>query len=172
DCVGGDGARVSRGNHAERAGAHFRRASGFCVVAAWRFHSRCGGAWLSARSEGCIAADGATGADRYFFAAQFIRGCDGRRRWGRAGTAGAGAQGEGSIRKRIAGAGSGEVEGCGEICVRGDAAGAGTSRCVVRSRGFVKEHGDANEATTARRWVQKLEASGKIETPKQEARKE
>jgi tetratricopeptide (TPR) repeat protein len=38
-------------------------------------------------------------------------------------------------------------------------------------RKFVKEHGDYAEATTARRWLQKLEASGKIDSPKQEARK-
>jgi len=39
-------------------------------------------------------------------------------------------------------------------------------------RGFAKEHSDRTEATTARRWLQKLEDSGKIETPKQEARKQ
>jgi len=39
-------------------------------------------------------------------------------------------------------------------------------------RVFAKEHGDRAEATTARRWLQKLEASGKVETPKQEARKQ
>jgi len=38
-------------------------------------------------------------------------------------------------------------------------------------RKFVKEHGDYAEATTARRWLQKLEASGKIDSPRQEARK-
>jgi hypothetical protein len=35
----------------------------------------------------------------------------------------------------------------------------------------VKEHADRAEATTARRWLQKLEANGKIEAPKQEAMK-
>jgi tetratricopeptide (TPR) repeat protein len=38
-------------------------------------------------------------------------------------------------------------------------------------RRFVKEHGDHAEATTARQWLQKLEASGKIDSPRQEARK-
>jgi Tfp pilus assembly protein PilF len=38
-------------------------------------------------------------------------------------------------------------------------------------RGFVNSHGDRAEATMARRWLQKLEASGKIESPKQEAMK-
>jgi thioredoxin-like negative regulator of GroEL len=39
-------------------------------------------------------------------------------------------------------------------------------------RGFVKEHGDRPEATTARRWLQKLEENRKIEVPKQEAMKQ
>lgn len=39
-------------------------------------------------------------------------------------------------------------------------------------RAFAREHGDRPEATTARRWLQKLEASGKIEAPKEEARKQ
>jgi tetratricopeptide (TPR) repeat protein len=39
-------------------------------------------------------------------------------------------------------------------------------------RGFAKEHGDRAEATTARRWLQKLEASGKVEASREEARKQ
>src|SRR5262249_22809189 len=39
-------------------------------------------------------------------------------------------------------------------------------------RGFVNEHGDRAEATTARRWLQKLEVSGKIESKTQEAKKQ
>ena len=39
-------------------------------------------------------------------------------------------------------------------------------------RGFVKEHGDRPETVTARRWLDKLEASGKIKQPNIEARKQ
>jgi Tfp pilus assembly protein PilF len=43
---------------------------------------------------------------------------------------------------------------------------------AMELRNFVKEHGDRPEATTARRWLQKLEASGKIKSPTEEARKQ
>jgi Flp pilus assembly protein TadD len=45
-------------------------------------------------------------------------------------------------------------------------------QAAAELRGFAKDHGDRAEATTARRWLQKLEASGKIEASKQEARKQ
>jgi Flp pilus assembly protein TadD len=43
---------------------------------------------------------------------------------------------------------------------------------AVTLRGFVKEHGERDEAVTARRWLQKLETSGKIASPRQEAMKQ